>query len=56
MVALLGKPGFFAGGGLVREERTAVQSVADGRVAAKGIDSQQAGLQDTRIRRRRKKR
>lgn len=55
-MALLEKPGFFAGGGLVREECTAVQSVADGRAAAMAIDSQQASLQDTRIRRRRKKR
>jgi NADPH-dependent glutamate synthase beta subunit-like oxidoreductase len=36
-MALLEKPGFFAGGGLVREECTAVQSVADGRAAAMGI-------------------
>ncbi|MCX5977368.1 MAG: FAD-dependent oxidoreductase [Coprothermobacterota bacterium] len=36
-MALAGKPGFYAGGGLVREDCSAVQSVADGRTAAVSI-------------------
>ncbi|MEI6309194.1 MAG: hypothetical protein WCP58_06100, partial [bacterium] len=36
-MALAKKPGFFAGGGLVRADCSGLQSVADGRTAAVSI-------------------